>query len=307
MIELGKSTQTPSGAAKDTSDAAFMTDVVDASMRQPVIVLLWSQADPTSLQLSRTLETEVAATNGAIALVRLDIDRNPMVIGQLQVQAFPSVIAFFQGQGVTGFQGVPGPAQIKEFVQKLAAAVGAAGAPAEGGVDLEQAIEMAEKMLEEGMADDAMQTFAAIAGEDEANPRAIAGLARALLALDRAPEARATLDKAPSLAEDPAIKAARAAIELAEGGAAAGEEAGLRTRLEGDPNDHAARLELASALIARGENATAVDELLELFRRDREWNDGAAKAKLLTLVDSLGSKDPLAASARRRLSSLIFA
>lgn len=306
MIELGKGAQTANSVAKDTSDAAFMTDVVDASMQAPVIVLLWSQADPSSLQLSRTLEDEVAATNGAVRLVRLDIDRNPMVIGQLQVQAFPAVIAFFQGQGVTGFQGVPGAAQIKEFVSKLAAAVGAAVTP-DGAAGLEQALELAEKMLDEGATEDALQTFAAVVAEQADNPRAVAGLARALLALGKTDEALATLDDAPALAEDPAIKAVRAAIELAGASAEAGEEAALHARLQTDANDHEARLELASAMIARGDNAAAVDELLELFRRDREWNEGAAKAKLLTLVDSLGPKDPLAASARRRLSSLIFA
>ncbi|MEL7347927.1 MAG: tetratricopeptide repeat protein [Pseudomonadota bacterium] len=307
MIELGKGQAQTGGVAKDTSDATFMADVVDASMQVPVIVLLWSQADPGSLQLSRTLEAEIAATGGALSLVRLDIDRNPMVLSQLQVQAFPAVIAFFQGQGVTGFQGVPGPAQIKEFVQKLAAAVGAAG-PQDDAGGIEQAIEMAEKMLEQELYDDAAQTFAAILAELPANLPSIAGLARAQLALGQTEEAEATLATVPpESAEDPTIKAVRAAIQLAAGGAAAGEEAGLRAKLAADPADHAARMELADALIARGDNADAVDELLELFRRDREWNEGAAKAKLLTLVDSLGPKDPLAASARRRLSSLIFA
>ncbi|MGF1552962.1 MAG: tetratricopeptide repeat protein [Paracoccaceae bacterium] len=312
MIELGKqgggAQAGAQGVAVDTSDQSFMQDVVDASMRAPVVVLLWSRVDPPSQSLAREIEREVAATKGAVKLVRLDVDRNPAVAGQLGVQSFPAVIAAFQGQLIQGFQGMPGPQQLREFVTRLAQAGGQAGEGAEEGMSLDDAIAAAEGMLEEGAASDAMQTFAAILAEDPENPRAIAGLARALLALDKVQEARATLDNAPAaLAEDPAIKAARAAVDLAENAGSAGEEADLAQRLERDPNDHQARFDLAGSLIARRQNEAAVEQLLELFRRDREWNDGAAKERLLTLIDSLGPKDPLAAKARRRLSSLVFA
>ncbi|MEM9784725.1 MAG: tetratricopeptide repeat protein, partial [Pseudomonadota bacterium] len=214
-----------------------------------------------------------------------------------------------QGQGLTGFQGAPGPEQLKDFLSRLAEAVGIQGAPGQDGPSLEQAIEMAETMLAEGQFEDALQTFAAIVAEDGANPRALAGLARSLLAAGRIDEAKATLDNAPAeIAADPAVSAARAAIELASASAAAtGEIAVFERTLAADPNDHEARLGLADALIGAGQNEEAVDHLLEAFRRDREWNDGAAKAKLLTLIESLGPKDPLAGRARRRLSSLIFA
>jgi putative thioredoxin len=301
MIELGKQQGGGSGGgvAFDTSDQSFMQDVVDASMQAPVLVLLWSRVDPASQSLARDLEREVAATRGAVKLARLDVDRHQMVVGQLGVQSFPAVVAAFQGQLLQGFQGIPGPQQLRDFVSKLAQAAGQAGG---------QGLDAAEAMIEQGALSDAVQTFAAITAEDPKNPRAIAGLARALLALDKPQEARATIDNAPAeLSEDPAIKAARAAVELAESAGPAGEEAELRARLEADPNDHQARYDLANALIARRANDEAVEQLLELFRRDREWNEGAAKERLLTLIESLGPKDPLAAKARRRLSSLVFA
>ncbi|MEM6489111.1 MAG: tetratricopeptide repeat protein [Pseudomonadota bacterium] len=312
MVDLigggGGPQQQQAGVAVDTSDATFMEDVVQASTKSPVVVLLWSRIDAAAQELSKTLEREISATRGAIKFARLDVDRNPMVVGQLQVQALPATIAFFQGQGVTGFQGVPGPAQIKEFIARLAEAVGSAAGgadDAQGG--LEQAIEMAEQMLEQGMLPDAMQTFAAVIAEDPANARALAGLARTLLAMGQPDEARATLDNVPdAVADDPAIKAARAALELAARAGAAGEADALRAKLVADPDDHQTRLDLADALIGLGDNEAAVDALLELFRRDREWNEGAAKARLLTLIESLGPKDPLAGKARRRLSALIF-
>lgn len=310
MIELGKG-QGGAGesVARDTSDQGFMQDVIDASMQAPVIVLLWSRVDPPSQTLARELEREIAATRGAVKLVRLDVDRHQMVAAQLQVASFPAIIAFFQGQGLSGFQGIPGPQQLREFIAKLAGAAAQAGmAPGEeAGMSLDEALDAAEAMLDQGALQDALQTFAAVAAEDPSSARAIAGLARTLLALDNVAEARATLDNAsPAIAEDPAIKAARASVELAESAGPAGEEAELRARLDAEPNDHQARFDLAGALIARRENEAAVEELLELFRRDRDWQDGAAKERLLTLIDSLGPKDPLAARARRRLSSLVF-
>lgn len=167
---------------------------------------------------------------------------------------------------------------------------------------------MAEQMLEEGAAADAAQTFAAILGEEEGNAAALAGLARAHLALGETARAREILDLAPKGKEtDPAILAARAQVDLAEASAEAGEAGEFAAKLERDPDDHAARFDLAMALVANGDTAGAIDALLELFRRDRDWNDGAAKSQLFTLFDSLGPKSELAQKSRRRLSSMIFA
>jgi len=163
-------------------------------------------------------------------------------------------------------------------------------------------------MLAEGALQDAAQTFAAIMAEVPDSARAIGGLARTLLAAGDADEAKATLDRAPDeVKNDPAIQAARSALELAEMTQETGEAAELRARLEANPADHQARYDLALALIAARDNEGAIDALLELFRRDREWNDGAARTQLFKLFDTLGPKDPLTQKGRRRLSSMIFA
>ncbi|MEM7527754.1 MAG: tetratricopeptide repeat protein [Pseudomonadota bacterium] len=304
MIELGKAAASPGAGATDTTDAAFMADVVEASATQPIVALFWSRMDPQSQALGKELEKEVAATGGKVKLARVDIDQNVMVAEQLRLQAVPAAIAFYQRQGLDGFQGFASPTQIREFIQRVMQVAGQGGGEEAG--SLEQALDMAEEMLAEGKLQDALQTFAAIAAEAP-SARAIAGLARTLLALDKPEEARQTLDNAPAeIADDPAITGARAAIELAAEAADAGEEAGLRARLAADPADHAARFDLANALIAKGDTAGAVDELLELFRRDREWQEGAAKDRLLKLFESLAPNDPVVAKGRRRLSSLIF-
>lgn len=307
MIELGKGTGNAAGAGTapiDATDATFMTEVVEASATQPVVALFWSRMDPQSQALGKELEKEVAATGGKVKLARVDIDQNVMVAQQLRLQAVPAAIVFYQRQGLDGFQGMASAAQIKELLTRVLEAAGQGGGS--GADSLEEALAMAEEMLANGANEDALQTFAAIAAE-EPSPRAIAGVSRALLAMGNVEEARQTLDNAPAeFAEDAAITAARAAIELAADAADAGEETGLRQKLSADPADHETRFELATALIAKGDNEGAIDELLEIFRRDREWNDGAAKDRLLKLFESLGPADPIVAKGRRRLSSLIF-
>jgi putative thioredoxin len=286
---------------KDGTDATFLADVVDASMNTPVIVDFWAPWCGPCKTLGPMLEKAVTEAKGKVRLVKIDVDRNQMVASQLRVQSIPAVFAFVGGQPVDGFMGAQSAAQIKAFVGRLIAA----GGPDAG---LEQALEMAETMLDEGAVADAAQTFGAILGEEEGNVRALSGLARAHLALGEIERARAVLNLAPKGKEnDPAIAAARAQIDLAEASAGAGEADELMAKLDRDPNDHQARFDLAMALVAEGDAEGAIEALLELFRRDREWNEGAAKAQLFKLFDSLGPKSEAAQRGRRRLSSMIFA
>ena len=305
MIELGKTQAPADDAVKETGDATFMADVIDASRQQPVVVDFWAPWCGPCKTLGPMLEQAVRATNGAVKMVKVNVDQNPQLAQilsqQLRAQSIPAVFAFADGQPVDGFMGAVSQSEVDAFVQRLVQ--GAAG----GGLDA--ALDQADQLLEAGQADEAGQIFAAVIGEDPENARAHAGVIRSALAKGATDGAKAALAKVPAaIAEAPEIAAVRSQIDLAEQAAGASAEvAKLRARLEQDPNDHEARHDLALALVAEGDHAGAVDELLELFRRDREWNDGAAKAQLMKIFDSLGPKDPVAQKGRRRLSSLIFA
>lgn len=289
------------GLIREGSEATFMADVIEASREVPVIAYFTAPWCGPCKTLGPALDKAVTEAKGKVRMVRLDVDQNQRIAAQMRVQSIPAVFAFLDGQPVDGFMGAQSPAQIKGFIDRLVEMSG-------GNAGLEQAIEMAEQMLAEGAAADAAQTFAAILGEEEGNPAALSGLARAHLALGEIDQAKGILDLAPKdKVNDPAILAARAQIDLAEASAGAGEIGELAATVERDPGDLQARFDLAMALIAKGKPEAAIDELLELFRRDREWNDGAAKTQLFTLFDSLGPKSEAAQKGRRRLSSMIFA
>ncbi|WP_185803832.1 thioredoxin family protein [Pontivivens nitratireducens] len=303
MLELNA---TPAGNTadliKDTTEATFMADVVDASQQVPVLVVFWSAMVPQSKQIIPMIEAEVTGARGAVKLVKANADENQAIAAQLRIQSVPTVYAFYQGQPLDGFQGALPQSQIKAFIEKT---VQAAGGDMSGGLD--EAIEQAEQMLDAGEVADAAQVFAAILEEDPAQPRAIAGLANAYMALGETAQAKAVLDAAPEqVAEAAEISAVRARIELTEASAGAGELDTLQAAVEAAPDDHQARFDLALAQIGAGENDAAIDSLLEIFRRDRDWNDDAARQQLFKLFDAMGPKDPATAKGRRRLSSMIF-
>jgi len=303
MIELGGTPETPAAdVIVDGSDATFMQDVVEPSQTIPVIVDFWAPWCGPCKTLGPAIEAAVTAAGGRVKLVKIDVDANPAVAGQLRVQSIPTVYAFHNGQPVDGFQGALPPSEINAFVEKIA---NLAGEPDNG---LADAIAAAEQMLEEGAAADAAETFAAVLQEEPNNAQAYAGLVRSYIALDDLDQAEAVLNGAPAeISTDPALEAAHAQIALAREAANAGPLAELTEAVAADPDNHQARFDLAVAQHAAGDADAAVATLLELFRRDREWNDGAARTQLFKIFDALAPTDPVVLNGRRKLSSMIFA
>ncbi len=304
-MDLGLSAGPAAGdLIKDSSEAAFMQDVVEASMTIPVIVDFWAPWCGPCKTLGPLLEEAVTAAKGAVKMVKVNVDEAQMLAGQLQIQSIPTVYAFFKGQPIDGFQGALPGSEIKAFVDRV---IKAAGGEAPGD-QLEDAVAAAEDMLAEGAAVDAAQTFAAILGEDATHAGAYGGLVRSHIAMGDLDQAEAILNGAPAeISDTPELEAAHAQLELARQAADAGPVGDLKAQVEADGNNHQARYDLAQALHANGQVEEAVAELLELFRRDREWNDGAAKAQLFTIFDALKPNDPIVLNGRRKLSSMIFA
>lgn len=288
---------------KDITEAEFMAEVVDGSKEIPVIVDFWAPWCGPCKTLGPQLEEAVKAAKGAVKMVKVNVDEAQAIAGQMRIQSIPTVYAFYQGQPLDGFQGALPQSEIKAFVERV---VQAAGGDASGGLD--DAVAAAEEMLEQGAAVDAAQTFAAILEEDPANAKAYGGLVRAHVVLGELEQAEAILNGAPvEISKAPELEAAHAQLELAKQSAGVGPVAELTATVEAEPDNHQARFDLAQALYAKGDAEGAVAQLLDLFRRDREWNDGAARAQLFTIFEALKPNDPVALNGRRKLSSMIFA
>jgi putative thioredoxin len=285
---------------KDVTDATFMAEVVDASFDQPVIVDFWAPWCGPCKQLGPILEKAVRAANGAVRMVKLNIDENPMVAQQMRIQSIPAVYAFKDGRPADGFVGAVPESQVKQFIQRLGGATGPS--------PIEEALAMAKEAVQQGDHAGAGGIYSQVLQHEPDNAEALGGLARTLTARGDLDKARQVLARAPKeIANHAEIAAARSALDLAEQAQKAmGSSAQFLARLKKDPNDHDARFELATALFGAGQHAEAIDELLTLYRRDRAWNEEAARKQLVKFFEVMGATDPLTLSSRRRLSSLMF-
>lgn len=293
------------GLSADERDAIqrFQADVLQPSMTQLVILDFWAEWCGPCKQLGPVLE-KIAGdyADKGVKLVKLDVDKEKVVAAQFQIRSIPTVYAIFQGQPVADLTPYRTEGQLTRALDQLLGQLPVKGEAQAVEAEVEPLIAMGEEVLASGDATRAENIFRQILELAPDNPAVIGGLARALIADGRTDEARALLNGAP---DDPAIARARAALDVATA-APAGETAELEQRLAADPDDHQARFDLAGALMARGDRDGAADALLEIVQRDREWNEGAAKARFLQLLESVGLEDSWARAQRRRLSALLF-
>jgi putative thioredoxin len=298
---LGSSAGAPAGKVKDVTTASFKADVLAASTRQPVLVDFWAPWCGPCKQLAPVLEKAVADAKGKVTLVKMNIDDHPQIPGQLGIQSIPAVIAFDKGQPVDGFMGALPESQVRGFIERLVGPLG-------GGADA--ILAEAEAALAQGDTEGAADLYARILSEDETHPKAIGGLAKLHVEAGDLDQARAVLSMAPPTAPgkdpDPAIAAAWAAVHLAEQAATVGDLAPLQKAVAENPDDHQARFDLAVALAAQGQRDDAANQLLEIIRRERRWNEDGARKQLLQFFEAWGLMDPSTVAARRKLSAIWF-
>ena len=285
---------------KDTTTANFAKDVIEASRSALVLVDFWAAWCGPCRQLTPILEKVVRSYNGKVRLVKLNVDEHPAIAGQLRVQSLPTVYAFRDGRPLDGFLGAQPESAVRAFIDRLLGEEGEAGIAA--------MLEAAEAALEARDLQRAAEIYATILQEDRQNVNALAGLAKCYLQSGDIARAEQTIALVPpDKRHASAVTSVVAALELAKKAGASGDIAELEAKVAADPNDHESRMNLALALAARGDKTGAVDHLLEIYRRDRNWNDEAARKQLIQLFDAWGPKDPHTIEGRRRLSSLMFA
>jgi putative thioredoxin len=293
-------TITADAVVKDTTTQAFVKDVIEESKRQPVLVDFWAPWCGPCKQLTPILEKAVKAAKGKVKLVKMNIDDHPAIPGQMGIQSIPAVIAFVGGQPADGFMGALPESQVVAFLERLT--------KDRIGGEAQDLLKAADAALAEGDAAGAVEMYAQLLAEDNANVAALGGLARAYVETGALEQARQTLAMVPEVKQsDAAVAAARAALELAEQAKTVGPIDELEQKVAANPLDHQARFDLALALNGKGQRADALEHLITIVKRDRKWNDDGARKQLVQFFDAWGPTDEATIEGRKRLSSILFA
>ena len=287
---------------KETTTQTFVKDVIEESKRQPVLIDFWAPWCGPCRQLTPVLEKAVRAAKGKVKLVKMNIDEHPAIPGQMGIQSIPAVIAFVNGQPADGFMGAVPESQVNAFIDKLTKGMPAAGEP-----NIAEVLKEAETVLAEGDAATAAQIYAEVLAVDATNIAALAGLAKCYVTTGAIEQAKQTIAMVPeSKRSDAAVKAVQAAIDLAEQAQAVGPVTELEQKVAANPLDHQARFDLATALNAQGNRGEATNQLLEIVKRDRKWNEDAARKQLVQFFEAWGGADEATVDGRRRLSTILF-
>jgi putative thioredoxin len=290
----------PDGLIKDTTTQSFVKDVIEESKRQPVLIDFWAPWCGPCKQLTPILEKVVRAAKGKVKLVKMNIDEHPAIPGQMGIQSIPAVIAFANGQPADGFMGALPESQVMAFIERLT--------KSRIGGEEADLLKAADAALVDGDPAGAADMYAQLLAQDSTNVHALAGLARCYIETGAIEQAKQTLAMVPQAkANEPSVAAARAALELAEQAKTLGPIADLEQHVAADPADHQARFDLAVALNGKGRRQEAVDHLLEIVRRNRQWNDDGARKQLIQFFEAWGPTDEATVDGRRRLSSILFA
>src|SRR3954468_15899652 len=304
IIDQGNGAAGPAAAdlIKDTTTQTFVKDVIEESKHQPVLIDFWAEWCGPCKQLTPLLEKAVKAAKGKVKLVKMNIDQHPAIPGQMGIQSIPAVIAFVNAQPPDGFMGAVPESQLNAFIEKLTK-----GVPAPGEPNVAEILQEAEAVLAEGDAAAAAQIYAEVLQHESTNIAALAGLAKCYAVSGAMEQAKQTLAMVPeSKRADAAVKAVQVAIDLAEQAQAVGPVTELEQKVAANPLDHQARFDLATALNAQGNRAEATNQLLEIVKRDRKWNEDAARKQLVQFFEAWGGADQATVDGRKRLSTILF-
>jgi putative thioredoxin len=298
----GPAPQAAGDLIKETTTQTFVKDVIEESKRQPVLIDFWAPWCGPCKQLTPVLEKAVRAAKGRVKLVKMNIDDHPAIPGQMGIQSIPAVIAFVNGQPADGFMGAVPESQVNAFIDKMTAGMPGAGEP-----NVAEILKEAETLLAEGDAANAASVYAEVLALDAGNLPALAGLAKCYVITGAIEQAKQTLALVPeSKRADVAVKAVQAAIDLAEQAKTLGPVTELEQKVAANPLDHQARFDLATALNAQGNRAEATNQLLEIVKRDRKWNEDGARKQLINFFEAWGLADEATVEGRKRLSTILF-